>query len=792
MSGAASSMPARSLTPSPVFKTGWINRSKPALAPGVERYVVAGGGAQVFTLEPGDRMEIAQLEGGQSVELLAFDLAGRPAVEALGLSGKGRAEGLLRILASGAEDAERVRFGLFRRQIDPATGAVARLFGPDAVAGQSALLRAEQALHVIVAAPAAPMLVWEQNPATDLLVFITRAVLKRGAQARLPDPLAEPRLDLRINVASAINFEVFEGEYIQILDIEGRQCSDFIAFGRKALDKGRILGLDATTTRTMNGAAYPRPGLYSKFFDQDRNALVEVVQDTVGRHDTFNLACTARYYEDMGYFGHVNCSDNFNAAMRDYGVGQYRGWPAINFFYNTNVAASNIIWSDEPWSRPGDYVLLRALSDLVCGASACPSDIDASNGWQLSEIQVRVYPANTPFKRAIGYRMTPDTPTLLTKESGFHARTSALTRAFTEYRGFWVPQHFAATGAIEEYWACREAVVLMDLSPLRKLEIVGPDAETFLQGLFPRDIRKLSVGQIFYTPLCYEHGGMVDDGTLFRLGDNNFRWIGGDDASLLWIEEQAAKFSGRVSLKTASSEIHNVALQGPRSRETLRKVLWTAPGRPALEELGLFRLTIGRIGGYDGIPVLVSRTGYTGELGYEVFCHPKDAPLVWDALMAAGAEFGIRPFGFDALDMVRIEAGLVFGGHDFDSTTDPFEAGIGFTVPTKKEEDYIGKSALQRRRESPARKLVGLEVGGGEAVSHGDPVFVGRAQVGVVTSATRSPLLARSIALARVDVAHATLGAPLEIGKLDGHQKRLAARIVPFPFYDPEKKRVRA
>ncbi len=774
------------------FKTNGIPRSTPALDPGVERYVVAGGGAQVFALEPGDRIEIAQLEGGQSVELLAFDGSRRPVVEALGLKPGGRADGLLRILASGAPDAERVRFGLFRRGIDPAAGQAARLFGPDAPAGQSVELRAEQLLTVIVAAPAAPMLVWEQTPACDLLVFITRAVLRRGAEARLPDPLAEPRLDLRINVASAISFEVFAGETIQIIDIEGRQCSDFIAFERRALDQGRIRGLDSTTTRTLNGAAYPRPGLYSKFFDQDRTPLVEVVQDTVGRHDTFNLACTARYYEDLGYFGHVNCSDNFNVAMRDYAVGQHRGWPAINFFYNTNVGAHNIIWSDEPWSRPGDYVLLRALTDLVCGASACPSDIDASNGWQLSEIQVRVYPKDIPFQRAIGTRMTPDSPTRLTRESGFHARTAELTRAFTDYRGFWVPHYFAATGAIAEYWACREAVVLMDLSALRKLEIVGPDAETFLQGLLPRDIRKLSVGQIYYTPLCYPHGGMVDDGTLFRLGDNNFRWIGGDDAGLLWIAEQAAQFGGRVSLKTASNEIHNVALQGPRSRDTLRKLLWTAPGRPTLDELALFRFTVGRIGDHEGTPVLVSRTGYTGELGYEVFCHPKDAAQVWDALMAAGAEFGIRPFGFDALDMVRIEAGLVFGGHDFDSTTDPFEAGIAFTVPTKKEEDYIGKAALQRRRETPSRKLVGLEISGGESVSHGDRLYVGRAEIGIVTSATRSPCLARSIALARVDVAHAAIGTALEIGKLDGHQKRLPASIVPFPFYDPEKKRVRA
>src|SRR5690606_26512874 len=140
---------------------------------------------------------------------------------------------------------------------------------------------------------------------------------------------------------------------------------------------------------------------------------------------------------------------------------------------------------------------------------------------------------------------------------------------------------------------------------------------------------------------------------------------------------------------------------------------------------------------------------------------------------AAGAPFGLQPFGFEALDMVRIEAGLVFGGHDFDSTTDPFEAGIAFTVPQKKEEEFIGRTALERRRANPLRKLVGLEVAGNETPSHGDPVFVGRAEVGIVTSAMRSPLLKKTLALARVDVAHAASDTKLEIGRLDGRQKRL-------------------
>ena len=189
---------------------------------------------------------------------------------------------------------------------------------------------------------------------------------------------------------------------------------------------------------------------------------------------------------------------------------------------------------------------------------------------------------------------------------------------------------------------------------------------------------------------------------------------------------------------------------------------------------------------------MVSRTGYTGELGFEVFCHPKDAPAVWDAIMAAGAPHGLTPLGFDALDMLRIEAGLVFGGHDFDTTTDPFEAGIGFAVPAKKEDDYVGKAALERRRATPARTLVGLEIAGREVPSHGDPVMRGRAEVGVITSATRSPILDKTIALARVDVSVAALGTALEIGRLDGRLKRFEASVVRFPFYDPDKSRVRA
>ena len=193
---------------------------------------------------------------------------------------------------------------------------------------------------------------------------------------------------------------------------------------------------------------------------------------------------------------------------------------------------------------------------------------------------------------------------------------------------------------------------------------------------------------------------------------------------------------------------------------------------------------------------MVSRTGYTGELGYEIFCHPDDACEVWDAVWQAGEPHGLLPLGLDALDMVRIEAGLVFAGYEFCDQTDPFEAGIGFTVPLKsKEDDFIGREALEQRKANPQRQLVGLELAGNEAAAHGDCVHVGqagRAQIGTVTSATRSPVLKKNIALCRIDTNHAAPGTEVEVGKLDGHQKRIPAVVVPFPFYDPKKERVRA
>ncbi|KUM25545.1 aminomethyltransferase [Mesorhizobium loti] len=758
---------------------------------GTERYIVGGAGAMLIEIAAGDGIAVTNDEGGQICEVVAADASGRIDAGIVGHGSNSDAAGLKALLTTGDRSLQQLRNGLEARGIDLAAAGGIRFFDATTPPKTDVTLTAQRAGWLIVAAPGTDMAPDGQETATPLTVLVRRATIRARETSRdLPDPLADPVLDLRVHSSTAEAYFVKAGDYIQILDVDGRQCTDFQCFSARKLDKGQERALDVTATRSAMGHAYPLPGLHSKYYDQDFLPLVEVVQDTCGRHDAFSLACYAKYYDDIGYPGHVNCTENFNKALSPYGVGARGGWMAANFFFNTGVDAHGVMYADEPWSRPGDYVLLRALTDLVCVNSACPDDTTAANGWNPTDIHVRTYSGAEKFQRAVAIRATPDSEPKMTKETGFHDRLSKLTRNFVEYRGYWLANSYAEAGPIEEYWACRQKSVLMDLSALRKFEVTGPDSEALLQYTLTRDVKKLAIGQIVYTAMCYPHGGMIDDGTLFRLGQDNFRWIGGDEYSGIWLREQAEKLGLKVLVRSSTDQLHNIAVQGPESRELLKKVIWTPPHQPSMSELGWFRFTIGRIGDDQGPPVVVSRTGYTGELGYEVWCHPKHAGEIFDAIWAEGPAHGLTPMGLAALDMVRIEAGLIFAGYDFSDQTDPFEAGIGFTVPLKtKADDFIGRDALIRRKEHPSRKMVGLDIDGAVAVGHGDCIHLGRAQIGEVTSSTRSPILGKNIALARIDIAHAEVGTQVEIGKLDGHQKRLPATIVPLSHYDPKKTR---
>ncbi len=760
---------------------------------GIERYIVRGGGATLVQVFVGDRFTLRDMEGGQICEVAFCDIQSRFDCSAFGAKPDGKLEGFKTLMVQANDSANRILKKLRVLNIDLAKAQSCTVFGSTGFAGDSAAFEMWRDGILIVTAPAHAMNPAEQNTATDIELLITRKNPRRKYEEALPEALADPLHDIRIKAATASAYLVKAGEFIQVIDVSGRQCTDFQAMSARKLDKGLDLALDSTVTRTLLGRSYPAPGLPAKAFDRDFEPLVEIVQDTVGRHDAFATACNSRYYDDMGYPGHANCTDNFNAVLKPYGVAPRKGWEAINFFYNTMLDHNNQLYLDEPWTRAGDYVLMRALTDIVCVSSSCPDDIDAANAWEPTDIHIRTYSAKEKFSRAMAYRSSPDAEATLTKETAFHAKFAEHTRNFGEYRGYWLPQRFHSEGPIAEYWACRERAVVLDLSPLRKFEVTGPDAENLLQYCMTRDIKKLSTGQVVYTAMCYENGGMIDDGTVFRLGQNNFRWIGGDDYSGQWLREQAEKKGYQAWVRSSTDQLHNIAVQGPNSREIMKEIMWTSTTQPSIAELEWFKFAVARIGHFEGAPVVVSRTGYTGELGYEIFCHPKDAEAVFDAVWKAGQKYGIVPMGLEALDMVRIEAGLIFANYEFNSETDPFEAGIGFTVPLKtKQDDFIGKAALVQRKENPRRKLVGLEIDSNEAVAHGDGVYIRRAQVGVVTSSCRSPFLGKNIALARMDFLNSELGTDVEIGKLDGHQKRLPARIVKFAHYDPDKSRPRS
>ncbi len=771
----------------------------PVLFDGVERYVIKNGGSCSIAIKAGDTITLIDEQGCQSAELAFFLPSGKSTVAPLessqlnvaALSSKS-ATVLRSILQSNEPSAQRLKKALHASGFDisnaealhlPAQASANSYY--DFCITRDGLLIVSVALNVM-----APN---EQATTTPITLYIRRQNSSHAkAVVTAPEPLADPLQDLNILPGQAKAYQVKAGQYIQVLDVKGRECSDFQAIDLRALEKGRNAFIDPTSTRSMTALAYPTPGLFNKYWSAELQPLVEIVQDTCGRHDSFGLACTARYYEDLGYPGHVNCSDNINKSLAEYAVRPQQGWPAINFFFNTLLDQNNVITMDDPWSRPGDYVLLRALTDLLCVSTACPCDVDAANGWQPTDIQVRVYDQKEVFKRSIAIRKSPEAEPSMTVESPFHKQFSRFTSRFIEYNGYWLPAEMNNLGAIAEYWNCREKVAVMDLSALRKFEITGPDAEALLQVCMTRDVKKLSVGQVVYTAMCYEHGGMIDDGTIFRLGENNFRWVCGTEVSGDWLREQAELRNLQAWVRHSTDQLCNLAVQGPNAKELLSSLFWTAPNQTPIHELAWFRSSISRIKDYQGKPVVISRTGYTGELGYEIFCHPHDADAVFEAIWEEGQAWGIQAIGLQALDMLRIEAGLAFAGQEFCDQTDPFEAGIGFVVPLKsKQDDFIGREALARRKSSPSRVLVGLELVGGQVPCTGDCIRKGRAQVGEITSAIKSPVLGKVIALCRVDIIYSEIGTELEVGQLDGQQKRIPARVVRFPHFDPTKERVK-
>jgi aminomethyltransferase len=386
-----------------------------------------------------------------------------------------------------------------------------------------------------------------------------------------------------------------------------------------------------------------------------------------------------------------------------------------------------------------------------------------------------------------------------------HERTFALCESlnYREWSGYYAVSAYEGHHE-HEYNAIRNAAALIDVSPLFKYLITGADAARFVDRVITRDVSKMSVGQVYYTPWCDEHGKVIDDGTVARLEDQKFRWTAADP-SLRWFTQNAAGMN--IHIEDVSERVAALALQGPTTARLLRAVA-TAD----VDSLKYFRVTSGTIG---GVKVDISRTGYTGDLGYEIWMPSRDAIRVWDALMAGGKPFDIKPAGMLALDVARIEAGLLLIDVDFFSSKkamiepqkySPYEMGLGRLVNLKKAR-FIGQSALRRELErGHARQVVGLEVDwpeveaiyeklalapsiGATASRVAVPVYHSGRQVGRATSTTWSPTLKKLIALATVDRPHYADGTQLQIEvTVEAVRHRVKATVVKTPFFDPKRK----
>lgn len=389
--------------------------------------------------------------------------------------------------------------------------------------------------------------------------------------------------------------------------------------------------------------------------------------------------------------------------------------------------------------------------------------------------------------------------------TAFHERTFALCHSlnYREWSGYYTVSVYEVHHE-HEYNAIRNASALIDISPLYKYMITGKDATRLVNRVITRDINKVKPGQVIYCCWCDEQGMVIDDGTITRLEENKYRWTAADP-SLRWFRQNGLNM--QVEIEDISEQTAALALQGPTSGKLLKSI-----AEADVANLKYFRVTSGKIA---GVPVDISRTGYTGDLGYEIWIPWDQAVKVWDAVMAAGGKFDLHPAGMLALDVARVEAGLLLIEVDYISSKkalissqkySPYELGFGRMVHLDKE-NFVGKSALVRHHINGVhRQLVGLEVDWTEVESRFErfgltpaapaqasrvhvPVYLGSRQVGKATTTTWSPLLKKMISLASVDTAYSKPGTKLQLEiTIEAQRHKVTAIVVKLPFFNPERK----
>lgn len=389
----------------------------------------------------------------------------------------------------------------------------------------------------------------------------------------------------------------------------------------------------------------------------------------------------------------------------------------------------------------------------------------------------------------------------------FHSRTSRLCTSLNwkEWAGYYAVCSYD-TSHEPEYFAFRHSAGLIDVSPLYKYEVRGPDAASFLSRLTVKDVARLKPGRVTYLCWCDDNGMVVDDGTVSRLGRDHFR-VTAAEPSLSWFERQALGFD--VAVEDVSGRLGALALQGPTSRAILDSVV-----EADLAKLRFFRLVETRVG---ATPVWITRTGYTGDLGYEIWVEESGAEALYDALMEAGRSHGILPAGLDALDVARVEAGFVMNGVDYfsahhclidDRKSSPYDLGLGWTVQLDRD-SFIGREALRREKEQGSRWVFrGLDVSwegleevfagyglppelGSHAWRDGRPIYDGRGRwVGQATSGAWSPTLKKNLALAQLEPEVAGVGGEVEIEVTAEYRRHtVAATVAKTPFFNPPRKR---
>lgn len=355
------------------------------------------------------------------------------------------------------------------------------------------------------------------------------------------------------------------------------------------------------------------------------------------------------------------------------------------------------------------------------------------------------------------------------KQTVLHQKHQQLKTKMTDFQGWQIPLQYSDVQ--DEYYAVRTAAGLFDISFLSKIEISGPGSADLLQKISPRNLSKIPEGASGYTLVCNEAGFILNDGIIFHLQGNRFVLTTNPDNTekiILWLNTYAPD---SVQITDITQTVAQFALQGPRALHILEKL--TAPNFKKLKPKGVREMTI------SDIPVTVSRTGYTGEHGYEFFVPPDRAEVVWEALLSAGSDTGILPCGFACRDSLRLEMGYLVYGIDIDETRTPFDAGLVSCIDFKKE--FIGKNALQKLSvEGAKQKLVGFELFDKGIPKSGGSIFSENREIGMVTSGGQSPHVRKGFGLGYVANRYAQPGQEIEIEVKD---REIAAKIVQLPFY---------